>query len=400
MPATRTPAPGTSKDPGWTPGEAEADKTPIDHLDAPTYHELLRSLDTATGFEEGTRLDSKIFRADCNHLVSRLKSTRRGLINPRSIWVSRWDLVTSAALLFTATVTPLEVGLGRPTTYDTLFVVNQGVNLIFAIDVVIQFFMPVPDPKTGELLRDRKAIAMKYIKSWFPLDLATILPVDLIEVFGLFGDEGSSGLRSVRLLRVLRLAKLLRMLRASRIIQRWQNAVGLSSTSMSMIYIFVLCAHTAPHAPSQQLTPAAQSSLAALLSLRCSHGSALCARFVCVSVCSYSYVFFIHWTSCIWMMLPQLWSSWRDTPGFPEALIERAAYNTSCTGCPEGLDNWMEMAGPSTSLSCDRPNPCLTPCEIDVINILTTHSVRAPAPHERPGRADPDAPRRPDVSPC
>ena len=44
---------------------------------------------------------------------------RRGLINPRSKFIQYWDLTTTMALLFTATVTPYEVCLGLPTRVKT-----------------------------------------------------------------------------------------------------------------------------------------------------------------------------------------------------------------------------------------------------------------------------------------
>ena len=61
--------------------------------------------------------------------------------------MSRWDLVTLSALIFTAFVTPYEVALlpgskiEDPDTWDELFWVNMFVNLIFLKDMLMQFFL-------------------------------------------------------------------------------------------------------------------------------------------------------------------------------------------------------------------------------------------------------------------
>ena len=129
------------------------------------------------------------------------------------------------------------MGLGLETKIDALFFVNQVINVVFMIDICIQFFLPVPD-HSGELIRNRKVIAKKYLCSWFAIDVVSVLPFDYVTI-GSDTTSGGPGLRSFRLFRILRLAKLVRMLRASRIIQRWQNAIDLSSSEMSLLEILL-----------------------------------------------------------------------------------------------------------------------------------------------------------------
>mmetsp|Transcript_61906 Transcript_61906/g.170132 ORF Transcript_61906/g.170132 Transcript_61906/m.170132 type:complete len:87 (-) Transcript_61906:9-269(-) len=65
----------------------------------------------------------------------------RGLIHPNSRQMSYWDVVTMLALVFTAFVTPFEIALIRETKVDALFAINQIVNVVFLIDIVINFFV-------------------------------------------------------------------------------------------------------------------------------------------------------------------------------------------------------------------------------------------------------------------
>ena len=67
------------------------------------------------------------------------------LILPDSVYIGRWDMVTLAALLFTAFVTPYEVALLNTealyadiSTWDLLFTVNRFIDFIFLKDMVMQ----------------------------------------------------------------------------------------------------------------------------------------------------------------------------------------------------------------------------------------------------------------------
>ena len=192
------------------------------------------------------------FASDVVRLKARFTETKRGFLDPRSPMMQYWDMTTGFCLLFTAFVTPFEVGIGLTTKIDALFIVNQVVNLVFILDIIFQFFLPVPDVRhdapSGELVRDHGFIAKKYIKGWFLLDVVSVrtisrtaaaaqqppahsppsflpphlqvLPFDVMMI--IMPDIFSMGpmARSFKLIRIMRLIKLARVLRASRIIQR------------------------------------------------------------------------------------------------------------------------------------------------------------------------------------
>jgi hypothetical protein len=104
-----------------------------------------------------------------------LKRLNRGLLRPRSTFVQTWDMVTASGLLYTLFVTPFEVGMDLPATVDgglaVLFVLNQLITLIFAFDIVVNFLLPVPTGFHGGYERRHWALARRYLKSWFFLDL-------------------------------------------------------------------------------------------------------------------------------------------------------------------------------------------------------------------------------------
>merc|ERR1719506_1911922 len=179
--------------------------------------------------------------------------------------------------------------------------------------------MPVPD-KSGELIRSHAVLAKRYLKSWFTLDIVSILPFDVVAMTTDSGGN-NSGLRSIRLLRVLRLIKLVRVLRASRIIQRWQNAIEMSSSQLSLIGVLI------------------------------------------------AYIVFVHWFACLWALLPQLYTSWRAAPGFDDALLQKGLEDPSCTGYLGSL----VADAPAGLNQMGTGDECLTSCEIDVIASITKY---------------------------
>jgi hypothetical protein len=186
----------------------------FDPFQANSFHELLRALDASKTLAGDAEKKRQHFVKDVSHLRHRMIKGRRGLINPRSRRVQYWDFITCLALIFTATVTPFEVGMGLPTTVNSLYVINTVVNVIFTIDIVIQvcgrrssrpglsasqpllpsaplptarplsqFFMPVPAlDGSGDFIRSHKLIAKRYLTTWFVLDVVTVLPFDTISV--------------------------------------------------------------------------------------------------------------------------------------------------------------------------------------------------------------------------
>ena len=72
-----------------------------------------------------------------------VKQISRKVLDPRkSRFVRRWELPLTLAVFFTALITPYEVGfLEQSSQIDVLFVMNRIMDCIFAVDLVLQFFM-------------------------------------------------------------------------------------------------------------------------------------------------------------------------------------------------------------------------------------------------------------------
>jgi hypothetical protein len=153
---------------------------------------------------------------------------RKFVIDPRtSGWIGYWDLTTTVALVFTAIVTPVEVGFMHLPDFsdrwtDQLFLTNRLVDLIFICDIGAQFLLMynAEGVNGGGLWVDRpQDIARHYVCSlWFALDVFSIS----VSGFDIFSpsESGAARFKALRAVRVLRLLKLVRLFRSTRIFKR------------------------------------------------------------------------------------------------------------------------------------------------------------------------------------
>jgi len=173
------------------------------------------------------------------------------VIDPRkNKLIGYWDSVAGFALLFTATVTPFEVGFLQPPDAsvrwtDGLFLLNRMIDLIFIVDMALQFCVAyqVHDARSGTLwVLDHRRVVWHYMCSrWFLLDVFSIST----SAFDISDTGGSSNLFMLRALRALRLVKLVRLARGSRMLQRWEKRVSIDYAYLgllqSLITILTCC---------------------------------------------------------------------------------------------------------------------------------------------------------------
>lgn len=186
-----------------------------------------------------------------------MKHRRCCLLHPeKNSLLAKWDFVSSIALIYTAILTPFETGfiqpvLGPEAWVDPWFLTNRVLDVVFFVDMVLQFFVAyqVGNEFIGyRWVESRKEIVRHYLRTWFVLDAATVLGPCFFDVNlsrdKFFDAGGSSAVAEsvsslsnvsmfVRVLRALRLFKLLRLFRASRSFQRWRAAITLDHTTQS-----------------------------------------------------------------------------------------------------------------------------------------------------------------------
>ncbi len=130
---------------------------------------------------------------------------------PDDKFKERWEIMITMLLLFTAIVTPYRIAFF--TTDDiTWTVVDYFTDVLFGIDIVVNFFSAF-ESANDELIHNRRVIARTYLKSWFAVDILSILPVSA------FVNNSSDYTSLARLARLPRLYRLIKMFKMSRLLK-------------------------------------------------------------------------------------------------------------------------------------------------------------------------------------
>lgn len=163
------------------------------------------------------------------------------LMEPTCSYMKYWDVIIMISLLYTALITPYEVAF-LDTVFNTLFVVNRCIDVIFVKDIVLQFRLKKCIVKRHTIcwLRDHKSISANYLRGWFLIDFLSVLPFDTLGF--IFQSPVVQRMKLIRIIRILRLLKIVRVLRASRIVKRWQDHTGISYSLQGLIkFAIMLC---------------------------------------------------------------------------------------------------------------------------------------------------------------
>lgn len=136
--------------------------------------------------------------------------TPAGIIHPKSGALGAWEAVVTLLLLWTAAVVPLRLAFW--TSEDAgIVAVEYTVDCLFALDILVHFSTAFYDDE-GRLVTGRRAIAKRYLSTWFLVDLVAVFP------YRLLSGGGESG-HAARLLRVPRVFKLMRLLRVAKLLK-------------------------------------------------------------------------------------------------------------------------------------------------------------------------------------
>jgi len=154
-----------------------------------------------------------------------------GVVASNKASVQRWNAYIGILLCYTAVATPLEVGFFEP-TLNGAFYMNQIIAFSFFVDMVLNFFIAVLDPKTNHYVYDRGYIAKKYFRTWFIIDLVSIVPFDALYI-----ALGSGALARLTVLRTLRLVRLLKLARMSQLSKLYNRAELIYTIDYTLIAI-------------------------------------------------------------------------------------------------------------------------------------------------------------------
>ncbi|XP_077863314.1 potassium voltage-gated channel unc-103-like [Saccoglossus kowalevskii] len=106
-----------------------------------------------------------------------------------------WDWLVLLLVVYTAIYTPFAVAFllrekdGHFGGYDDpMHFIDLLVDIMFLIDILINFRTTYVDENLGEVVSSPKKIAMHYLRGWFVIDAVAAIPFDLLQ-FAIKTDE-------------------------------------------------------------------------------------------------------------------------------------------------------------------------------------------------------------------
>ncbi|CAH2078284.1 unnamed protein product [Thlaspi arvense] len=110
-----------------------------------------------------------------NHIIS-----SGWIISPMDSRYRWWESFMVLLVAYSAWVYPFEVAFLNSSPKRNLCIADNIVDLFFAVDIVLTFFVAYIDQRTHLLVREPKQIAVRYLSTWFLMDVASTIPFDAI----------------------------------------------------------------------------------------------------------------------------------------------------------------------------------------------------------------------------
>lgn len=142
------------------------------------------------------------------------------LIHPDGKLMRIWYVVVVLLLAYTTTLMPyLLVFYDLADDWsDPWFIFQNIVDILFWMDLLINMFSSYYSDE-GVLVRDKKTVVIKYIKTWFIIDLLACIPFDLIE--NAMTGTGSNT-KKIQLVRLSKLPRLYRVIKIAKVLKLFQ----------------------------------------------------------------------------------------------------------------------------------------------------------------------------------
>uniref|UniRef100_K3W9Y3 Cyclic nucleotide-binding domain-containing protein n=1 Tax=Globisporangium ultimum (strain ATCC 200006 / CBS 805.95 / DAOM BR144) TaxID=431595 RepID=K3W9Y3_GLOUD len=159
--------------------------------------------------ESVTKDETRMFEKEMEREESKLPLY---IISPHGKFRLRWDLLSVLLISYNGIIIPFQIAFGSAIAASVTWIdeFQHFVDAFFLTDIIITFLSAYED--NGRIEHRLNAIAAKYVKSWFAVDLISAFPIYLIQ------DEYSRIPQLTRLFRLFRLLRLFRMLTIRRIL--------------------------------------------------------------------------------------------------------------------------------------------------------------------------------------
>jgi len=139
------------------------------------------------------------------------------VIDPRdSVLLPYWDSMVVVFIVWISLATPYQVGFDlfqEVTARSTLWHASAlSINLVFALDIILQFFTSFPHPVNRRWVRMPKSIVKSYVRGCFIPDLLSVVPYrSIVDYLTLRSNDDYSFWGVFQILRLLTLLRIYRL---------------------------------------------------------------------------------------------------------------------------------------------------------------------------------------------
>lgn len=137
--------------------------------------------------------------------INQATKLRKRIISPFNPRYRAWEMFLVILVIYSAWISPFEFAF---LTYkqDALSIFDNIVNTFFAIDIFLTFFVAYLDSESYLLVDNPKAIAVRYISTWFIFDVCSTVPFQSISLL-FTHHSGGLGFKVLSMLRLWRLRR-------------------------------------------------------------------------------------------------------------------------------------------------------------------------------------------------
>jgi len=149
-----------------------------------------------------------------------------------------WDIFIMIVATFVSFFVPYTVAFNNSAgDFDTFDIIDMLIDIVFLIDIIVNFRTTYIDQKASEEIKDWDKIAKNYIKGKFWIDFIVIIPFNYIELF--ISLKGPSIILFISVMKLTRISKLTTFVTFLNL----HNEVRTSLKLAKLVFYLVLYSH-------------------------------------------------------------------------------------------------------------------------------------------------------------
>ena len=151
---------------------------------------------------------------------------------------TQWEVFVIVLAIYNSFYIPFEISF-EPDELNSIkfLILNTIIDVMFGIDIFINFRTTFYHPVTGDEISDLKIIKTSYCRGRFFLDLLSTVPFD--NIFQIFSDAGSGVLALFSLLKLFRVNRLGRIIARLNVSEDAKNSLKL----FQLIFFIIMYIH-------------------------------------------------------------------------------------------------------------------------------------------------------------